>query len=340
MLTIKMKSKTLAYLSIFLIITIVITIFSISFHLVGSLYSFLQTYIGIPIAEFLINSIFLLLSGLLWLTYRRWKQAAKKRVELENIVDSISPDVLMVVDRDMNIILCNASVKRMFGYEVDEVVNQKTGFLYLDRRSKPEQHYEIFHTLEQEGFHIGLATGRKKNGITMPLEVVAGKVSGRGGAVLLLRDMTEYKRAAQAQQKSEEKYHTLVESIEDGIANVDEKENFVFANGAAARIFGYSNKEELTGKNLREFTTSEEFKRVLKETSLRRAGKSSRYELTIHRKDGESRIIAVTATPVIGDDGSYRGGFEIFHDITECKRAEEERAKLESQLHQSQTTEP
>ncbi|MCK4814715.1 PAS domain S-box protein, partial [bacterium] len=138
----------------------------------------------------------------------------------------------------------------------------------------------------------------------------------------LQTEITERKHTEGTLRKSEEKYRTLVETIEEGIGNVDEEENFLFVNQATANIFGYS-KEEMIGKNLKELTAPEDFKRVLYQTSIRKSGKSSRYELSIIKKDGEYRVITVTATPIFGDDGKYRGSFGIFHDITERNRAEE-----------------
>ncbi|MCD4794753.1 MAG: PAS domain S-box protein [Bacteroidales bacterium] len=142
-------------------------------------------------------------------------------------------------------------------------------------------------------------------------------------------DNDERKQAVKTLTESEEKYRFLVERIDEGIGNLDEKENFIFANRAAAKIFGYS-KEELTGKNLKEFTTPEEFKKILKQTSIRKTGEISRYDLTIIRKDGEKRIISVSSNPVIDDSGKYKGGFGIFHDITERKQKE----KLEHFQHE------
>jgi PAS domain S-box-containing protein len=121
--------------------------------------------------------------------------AYKKKEELRNIIESINPDLLLVVDINRNIVMCNSSVKRMFGYSANEVVNQKTDMLYFDRRIDPTKRHEIFEVLKQEGFHLGLATGTKKNGETMPLEIISGRLSSGDGAVLLLRDITERKHA-------------------------------------------------------------------------------------------------------------------------------------------------
>jgi hypothetical protein len=57
-------------------------------------------------------------------------------------------------------------------------------------------------SLKKEGFHIGLATGKKKNGVNIPLEIITGTLSG-GGAVLLIRDITERKKMEYQLIKSE-----------------------------------------------------------------------------------------------------------------------------------------
>lgn len=135
--------------------------------------------------------------------------------------------------------------------------------------------------------------------------------------------------------ESEEKYRTLIETMEEGILIVDENENFTFINQAAANMFGYP-KEELLGKNLKKFTTPEEFQRVLEQTSIRKTDKTSKYELSIIRKDGEQRIIALTATPKFDDNGKFRGTLGIFHDITIQRQSEDELKKKTDQLISNQ----
>jgi signal transduction histidine kinase/CheY-like chemotaxis protein len=83
----------------------------------------------------------------------------------------------------------------MFGYSVNEVVNQKTDMLYFDRRSDPTKRHERFEGLKQEGFYLGLATGKRKDGELIPLEIISGRLSSGDGAVLLLSDITERRQA-------------------------------------------------------------------------------------------------------------------------------------------------
>jgi PAS domain S-box-containing protein len=108
-----------------------------------------------------------------------------------SLVSSISPDALMVVNRDRGIVMCNRSVARLFGYTVEETVGRTTDLLYSDRRVDKSRPREIYDALARDGFHVGVATGRRKDGSTFPLEIISAEVSGRDAAVLLLRDITE-----------------------------------------------------------------------------------------------------------------------------------------------------
>jgi len=218
----KMKNRELGDLIIVLIMVAFFALFSISINFTDRLYDFFKAYTRLPVVEFLIGVIFLSLIGLFAVTYRRWRDAAKKQEELENIIDGINPDVLLVVDPDRNILMCNASVKRMFGYNIDEVVDQKTDLLYFDRRSNSGRLHEIFEALENEGFHVGLATGKKKNGQTTPLEIVTGNLSGRRGAVLLLRDITDRKQAEKKLKGSFHKVRRLLEETVNVLASTVE----------------------------------------------------------------------------------------------------------------------
>ncbi len=201
----KFKNRELFDLCTVLVAAITLAMFSISLRLIDRIYDFFAKFSTLPIAEFVINVGFLTLMGLLLLTYRYWREASKKAAELEKIVDSISPDVLIVVDPFRNILKCNRSIERAFGYSPDEVINQKTEILYSDRRPDPGKGIEICETLKREGFHIGLAMGKKKNGETMPIEIITGRLSAGDGAVLLLRDITERKRAEEEKSKLEAK---------------------------------------------------------------------------------------------------------------------------------------
>ncbi len=157
--------------------------------------AFFEPHAGQPAVEFTINFLFVWLIVLLVLSYLRWRQAALRSQELEDIIDSINPDVLMVVDQNRTILMCNRTVAHMFGYTMKEILGRKTELLYSDRRQVAGQKHEIYDALEREGFHVGAATGRRKDGSVFPMEIITGILKQHGGSVLLLRDISERQRA-------------------------------------------------------------------------------------------------------------------------------------------------
>jgi PAS domain S-box-containing protein len=134
-------------------------------------------------------------------------------------------------------------------------------------------------------------------------------------------------------KKKEEMFRAIVENQGEGVGVVDEQENFYFANPAAHRIFGV-NDGELTGKNLRDFSSSEQLKFFLEQTEQRKTGEKSTYEAEIMRPDGSLRTLRITATPRISKTGDYFGAFGIFMDITDVKKTEQElkRAKENAEM--------
>jgi len=153
------------------------------------------------------------------------------------------------------------------------------------------------------------------------------------------RELAERQKAEAALSESEERYRELIESQGEGVGIVDTEESFTFANPAAHEIFGVP-QGELAGRKLSEFVSEEEWERILAETASRHSGRQGVYEMEITRLDEEQpRTVLVTATPQTDEEGRYAGAFGVFRDITERKRAEAERARLEARLQQARKME-
>lgn len=144
----------------------------------------------IPYAQWITEALFLWLLVLLWVAYSRWRRAMARTRELDTIIDSIGPDVLIVIDANRTITLCNGAIDAMYGYSETEVIGAKTDLLYFDRRLDKGGN-EIRDDLRRKGFHIGRAKGKRKDGKEFPLEVITATLQATPGAVLLLRDITE-----------------------------------------------------------------------------------------------------------------------------------------------------
>ena len=128
----------------------------------------------------------------------------------------------MVVDSYRRIQMVNESVS-IFGFSPEEVVKKTTDLLYLDRREDKDRPNEIRDSIDRVGFHIGQATGQKSNGETFPLEIMTASLKGREGVVVVIKDITERKRAEEtilqakqaAESANEEKSRLLVQLNEN-----------------------------------------------------------------------------------------------------------------------------
>lgn len=199
-------------------IAFLLAIYHVVVNLVASL-KFLST----DYTRLILHALFFWIFALLGIAYTRWRKAIAQRQELRNILASITSEVIMVVGPDRRIRMINESVN-MFGYNAEEVLHKTTDFLYDDRRNDNTRPHEIRDLINTVGIHIGQATGRKRNGQTFPVEIVTASLKGREGVVIVIRDITERKRAEDAILRAKQAAEAANE--EKGRLLVQLKKNF------------------------------------------------------------------------------------------------------------------
>jgi two-component system, cell cycle sensor histidine kinase and response regulator CckA len=133
----------------------------------------------------------------------------------------------------------------------------------------------------------------------------------------------ELDRAEAALRGSEEKYRTILESMEEGYYEVDLAGNFTYLNDAMCKIRGFS-REELMEMNSRESMTEETAKEVFKAFSdVYTTGKSAKnIEWETIRKDGTIRIVETSASLIKDAEGEPKGFRGVVRDISEKRRLE------------------
>lgn len=154
-----------------------------------------------------------------------------------------------------------------------------------------------------------------------------GRVMERTSAEAALRDR-------------EEQYRSTFDQAAMGIAHVDANGRFVRVNPSLCQIFGYTH-DELVSMRFSDVThpddlamSFEEFQRLVKgEIDPLKAEK--RYL----RKDKTVVWANLTATSLRTSAGDLKYSIALVEDITQRKRAEKERAKLESELRHTQKLE-
>jgi PAS domain S-box-containing protein len=136
------------------------------------------------------------------------------------------------------------------------------------------------------------------------------------GAVNMLVDITEQKRAEEAKQR----LASIVDSTDDAIISKDLDGIISSWNSAASRLFGYE-AAEVIGKPVtilipQDRRNEESF--VLQE--IRRGESIDHYETVRRRKDGSLIDVSLTVSPVRNAQGRIIGASKIARDITKRKR--------------------
>ena len=156
----------------------------------------------------------------------------------------------------------------------------------------------------------------------------------------LKEEINKRKRAEEAFQESDKKYQTILENIEEGYYEIDLAGNLTFFNESLCKILGYS-RDELLGMNNRDYTNPETAKRMYQifNQIYRTEKPASVTDYEIIRKDGTTRVLELSASPML-DNGDKPIGFRgVVRDVSQRLWAEREKRKLEAQLQQAQKME-
>ena len=136
-------------------------------------------------------------------------------------------------------------------------------------------------------------------------------------------DVTEYKNAVDALEKSEEKYRQLAELLPQVVFEIDEKGNITFANRIAFDLFGYTREDFEKGVNALQMLIPEDRERAVANIQKALRGeKSGGTEYTALTKDGRTYPVMLYSNPIMreGEPVGLRG---IMVDLTEIKQAQE-----------------
>jgi PAS domain S-box-containing protein len=133
------------------------------------------------------------------------------------------------------------------------------------------------------------------------------------------------RKANEEIKKSEERYHKMVEEVQDyAILLIDTEGNVLNWNRGAERIKGYT-EQEIVGKNFRRFYSEEDRKTKLPDSLLeiaKQKGRATQEGWRI-RKDGTRFWANVVITALHDDSGETIGFSKVTRDLTERKHAED-----------------
>jgi PAS domain S-box-containing protein len=153
------------------------------------------------------------------------------------------------------------------------------------------------------------------------------------------RLVAERDRVAASLRESENRYRTLVENVDIGITLIDNQHRVVMANAAQGRFFGRAPSEFVGKFCYREFERRGTVCAHCPGVAAIESGKPVTVEVQNHGPDGGPFWVRIQAFPIRDTDGTPRGFIEVVEDITEFKKTQEERRKIEERFLQTQKLE-
>lgn len=197
---------------------------------------------------------------------RKIESALKQSEENFRLLAENARDFILVHDLQGKITYANPMAYEFIGYSEEEVQT-----MTLMDFIPPEQFNEMFERFDKraEGYKkhfLYEVTIIKKNGERSHVEISSSPIERAGhttSILLVVRDISERKEFL----KQLELTNSAMESSIDGIAILNDEEEYIYVNNAHAEIYGYDSPKELIGKTWELLYAPDELKRF-KETIM------------------------------------------------------------------------
>lgn len=253
-------------------------------------------------------------------------------LRLESILHS-AMDAIITIDESQHILLFNEAAERMFQCPAREAIGQTLHkFIPARFRDAHRHHVEGFGqsgvTSRRMG-ELGTVMGFRGNGEEFPIEAAISHISveGKKFYTVILRDITERKRAERLMRQSEERYRRLI-AVSPLAIFVNRGDRVIFINDAGIRLFGAVKADEILGTSPIELFHPECHSAIRRLVQQLLDGQHvPAAEEKILTMDGRTVDVELSAARFVDEEGPAI--VTMLRDIGERKRLQEQLRKTE-----------
>jgi PAS domain S-box-containing protein len=257
------------------------------------------------------------------------KEALKESEARYRSVVELARDGICII-QDMTVKYCNPWLAKTWGGTVGEV--EGTPFInYVHPEALPAQIERYKRRMAGEPVPATYETAlRLRDGRKIDVELNVGRLEylGQEAEIVIVRDITERKKAANELELERKRLDTVTSNIGAGLALISRDFRTVWTNDLLKSIFG-----ETTGEIC--YSTYNKQTAICPWCGVQRVFQDNeeRVETESHGFDTNGKEVwsQIIATPVRNENGEILGALELVIPITERKAAEEERKRLEEQ---------
>jgi PAS domain S-box-containing protein len=233
---------------------------------------------------------------------------------------------------DNPIVYVNPAFERISGYTVEETIGRNCRFLQGEERDQPVLE-ELRAALGEERECRVVLRNYRRDGTPFWNELYVSPVHDDEGRLTnfvgIQNDITERRRIEEVLRESEERFRATFEQAAVGAAQVGIDGRWLRVNRRLCEIVGYS-EDELRARTFQEITHPDDLEEDLELTRKMLAGELQTYTLEKRyiRKDGSGVWVNLTVSLVRDASGEPGYFIAVVEDISERKKAEEERDML------------
>ncbi len=233
-----------------------------------------------------------------------------------------SADAILLLNKGV-IVEVNKRAEQIFGVSSGElcgrdVLNADKGIFDFEEKERDLLEMKLNRINEGEKERAQLKS-KRKDGSKFFSEVHFTRIGdgAEGSVQMIVRDISDRVLYEEAIRESEERFKLLSEVALEGVV-FEANGKIQDCNRQFGEQFGYSNHTELTGRNLSDFISEQDYRRLEKTLDIRSV---NRIEIRTHTHAGEPMVLEATGSQI-----EYQGRQQrvfLFYDITSRKRTEQ-----------------
>ncbi len=265
----------------------------------------------------------------------------ESEIRYQTLLENVIVAVYIIQDNTFRFV--NKRFCELYGYSNDEIVNKLTpvDVTYVDDKEIVAENVRKRLSGEVDDIHY-TTRALRKNGEVRFVEIFGSSMIYKGRRAILgtIIDITEANRTEEALKEREKFLSSIIENIPDMIFIKDAKElRYIRLNRAGENLLGYK-REDMIGKNDYDFFPKDQADFFTKkDLEVLESGQIHDIpEEPIDTKRGR-RILHTKKIPILDKNGSPAYLLGISEDISDRKRAEQDRERLQAQLTQKQKLE-